>query len=450
MLPELLRPTPRRAEHEEAAFTEHNAELSRQLALAGASLIILAIVLWWPLDDVVIPEGPARGAFAQLRTGSLWLLVPAFAVFAWLRLPPRPTLLLATSSIAGFMGVVGYSLGGIGGDDFGWFGDACLGALATAWIPMTLGWRVATTAMVGSALAIGYFGLHPANLERVGAWGQLSFLGFAVAFAVVVGEAWYRVTRKAFFAQHDLADANDKLAAAGRDLSRQVAERTERLRSLARHLDTGLENERRRIGHELHDDLAQRLTAMRYVVARLERRLPASEQTALARSLTDELNQLLDGMVGAVGEVTARLRPRILDEMGLGPALEWLCDETSRRTFVPCTLEIDEDVSAALASLSATEQLALFRAAQEGITNALKHASAKRIDLALGRADERLCLCVRDDGHGEAHDDRKGLGLLGLAERFSALDGRCALGPRQDSRGSELRAELPLPTPEPE
>ncbi len=445
MLPELLHPTPRRSADEEAAFDRHNAEMIGQVGLVGSGLIVAAIVLWWPLDGLVVPDGPAREAFTQLRVGSLWVLVPAFAAFWSLRLRPEAMAGLATLTVAGFLTVVGHALGGIPGEDLGWFGDACLGALPLAWIPMTLGRRIVSTSLVGIGLAGGYFGLHPANLEISGAWGQLSFLVFAVVFSIVVGEAWYRVTRKAFFVQLDLSGANDNLAAAGRDLGQQVAERTERLRSLAQHLDSALENERRRIGHELHDDLAQRLTAMRYVVARLERRLPEGEDGAPARHLTDELNQLLDGMVGSVSEVTARLRPRILEEMGLGPALEWLCDETSRRTSVPCSLEMDGGTPEVLTRLSATEQLALFRAAQEGITNALKHAVPTRIDVSLSLEGLGLCLRVRDDGHDGHHDDGSGLGLLGLSERFSALDGRCALHALPEGQGSELRAELPRP-----
>lgn len=443
MLPELLRPPPHRSDEREAEFARHNAALSRQLALVASGLIIAAALLWWPLDGIVLPAGRTRDAFASLRTGILLLLVPALLVLLAFRPGFLGMVALGTTIVASFLGIVGYHLGSIGGSDLGWFGDACMGLLAIAWIPMPLAWRVSSTALVGGALAFGYFGLHPGNLEMPGAGGQLSFVGFAVALAILLGEAWYRVTRRAFFVQLDLADANERLAAAGRDLSLQVAERTARLRSLALHLDTGLETERRRIGRELHDDLAQRLTAMRYVIARVEQRLARGDTGASVSGLTGELNELLDATAKTVREVTARLRPRVLEDLGLVPALEWLCDDTARRTSVTCTFAAEVAAREALEAASDLQQLALFRAAQEGVTNALKHARPSRIELAASLDDDGLSLLVRDDGRTSESAEGSGLGLLGLGERMRAFSGSCELRPNADGPGSQLRIRLP-------
>lgn len=215
-------------------------------------------------------------------------------------------------------------------------------------------------------------------------------------------------------------------------------------RELTRWIDHHIEQERLMIARELHDELGQSVTAMRSMATSIAQRCAGKDAQAeqAARLIADESSRLYDAMHGII----PRLTPLVLDNFGLADAITDLAERT-RRSHPQLQLEVE--VALGEARLANDAALALYRAVQEGITNALRHGRAGRIELRLdGRAGE-VTLRLRDDGQGlpadaPPHDGH--YGLRWLRERVEALHGHLTLENLQP-RGAQLAVRLPL-TPE--
>ena len=212
-------------------------------------------------------------------------------------------------------------------------------------------------------------------------------------------------------------------------------------RELSRWLDQHVEQERHLIARELHDELGQSVTAMRSMALSIAQRLATSDPQCAhaARVIAEESSRLYDAMHGII----PRLTPLVLDSFGLAEALGDLAERTRRsHTGVAVDLQID----LADAALPNETALALYRAAQEGITNALAHGQAQRISLSVGARNGRVELELRDDGRGLPPDGvrRSGhYGLRWLNERVQSLAGSVQLEAAQP-RGASLRVSVPL------
>ena len=212
-------------------------------------------------------------------------------------------------------------------------------------------------------------------------------------------------------------------------------------RELAHWIDHHVEQERRLIARELHDELGQSVTAMRSMALSIAQRTQASdpESTQAARLIADEASHLYDAMHGLI----PRLTPLVLDRFGLAEALSDLGDRTRRSQP---QVQVDLDLEPGDAALSTDAALALYRAAQEGITNALRHGAADRVRLKLWRDGAEMVLIVEDNGRGLAPDwsERQGHhGLRWMAERVHALHGRFAIG-RAQPQGVLLSIAVPI------
>lgn len=213
-------------------------------------------------------------------------------------------------------------------------------------------------------------------------------------------------------------------------------------RELTRWIDRHVEEERRHIARELHDELGQSVTAMRSMALSIAQRVaahdPASEQAA--RVIADESSRLYDAMHGII----PRLTPLVLDSLGLAEALADLAERT-RRAHPQVALELRTTLDGVV--LPPDAALALFRAAQEGITNALRHGQARHLRLAVGAEGAQLRLALDDDGHGlpaGAPPAAGHHGLRWLAERVEGLRGTLRLD-RVQPHGVRLLVTLPLP-----
>lgn len=214
-------------------------------------------------------------------------------------------------------------------------------------------------------------------------------------------------------------------------------------RELTRWIEHHVEQERRMIARELHDELGQSVTAMRSMALSVAQRVAPLDAQAeqAARLIADESSRLYDAMHGII----PRLTPLVLDNFGLAEALDDLAERT-RRAQPGVQVEVAQTIGAA--RLSGDTALALYRAAQEGITNALRHGQARRIVLTVTADTQTVRLELVDDGRGLAPDwsGRTGhYGLRWLAERAQALHGTLELGPA-DAGGTRLRLQLPLET----
>lgn len=212
-------------------------------------------------------------------------------------------------------------------------------------------------------------------------------------------------------------------------------------RELTRWIEQHIEQERLLIARELHDELGQSVTAIRSMALSIAQRVGALDAQAeqAARLIAEESSRLYDAMHGII----PRLTPLVLDSFGLADALRDLAERT-RRLQPQVDIQLQLDLAAA--ELPAELALTLYRAAQEGITNALRHGEARSLQLSV-RADERdVNLTLVDDGKGLPADwaQRTGhYGLRWLAERAQALRGRLEVE-AVEPHGVRLRLQVPL------
>lgn len=220
------------------------------------------------------------------------------------------------------------------------------------------------------------------------------------------------------------------------DLTRSRAE----TKALAAAAQDALEHEKRRIARELHDELGQSLTMLTMDVAWCKAHLPAGNAAVSAHFA--RMEDLLKSTVAATRRIASDLRPLMLDDLGLAPALEWLVETMAQRSSIECTLHMDE----AALDLPPIHSTALFRIVQEALTNIAKHARATEATVEIARDADRLRVVVRDNGVGfDAARPRKpaSFGLLGLRERVSLLRGEVCID--STDRGTRVAIDLPLP-----
>ena len=218
-------------------------------------------------------------------------------------------------------------------------------------------------------------------------------------------------------------------------------------RELGRWVDQKIEQERRLIARELHDELGQSVTAMRSMALSIAQRVQALDPQAeqAARLIAEESGRLYTAMHGMI----PRLTPLVLDKFGLVAALEDLVERT-RNSHGDVQVEWHLELELDRLRLDTDTALVLYRAAQEGITNALRHGEAHRIVLALQGDDQTVRLTLTDDGRGlpgpeAARETSTGhYGLRWLAERIDSLGGELRLEPAAPS-GAQLTVRLPLP-----
>jgi signal transduction histidine kinase len=196
------------------------------------------------------------------------------------------------------------------------------------------------------------------------------------------------------------------------------------LRALAAHLQSVREEERVRIAREVHDELGQALTGVKYDLAWLARGLP--EDLTELREKARGMLSLLDTTIRTIRRIFTELRPSVLDELGLVAAIEWHAQEFQSRTSIEC------HVSTTLTDLPLDGELstALFRICQESLTNVARHADATHVTVRLSADEERLILCVEDNGRGITEQEQTGttsLGLLGMKERAFLLGGQLSI-----------------------
>lgn len=211
----------------------------------------------------------------------------------------------------------------------------------------------------------------------------------------------------------------------------------DKLRALAARLQGIREEERIRVAREIHDELGQALTAIKFELSSLRPLLAGGEPA----HRIDSLVRLADQTILAVRKIATNLRPGILDELGLSAALEWAAEEFEVRTGIECRLDLPEDQI----RVDREHATALFRIFQEALTNVARHADATEVQARLAREDDGLTLEVRDNGLG--FDDRqlsgqRSLGILGMQERVLILGGEFNIT-SAPGKGTTVRVRIP-------
>ncbi|MBR8311894.1 PAS domain S-box protein [Burkholderia dolosa] len=220
----------------------------------------------------------------------------------------------------------------------------------------------------------------------------------------------------------------------------------EELRELSANLQNVREAEKTRIARELHDDLGQQLTALKMDLSVVEQQLRMRGRAQPDDDVLSHLHgmrRLIDATVASVRRIAADLRPVMLDDLGLVPAIEWLANDFTNRYGIDVERRL-ETGGLAFGSAGATT---LFRIVQEALTNVARHADATRVELRLDVDDASCVLRVADNGRGAApggpaHED-KSFGLIGIRERAHMLGGTVTID-TAPARGFSIAVALPL------
>jgi len=228
---------------------------------------------------------------------------------------------------------------------------------------------------------------------------------------------------------------------ANADLTRRLQARTVELAHLSARMVEQHEEERRRLSRELHDETAQVFSAVKMELGVLREGVPEATADRLAHVLA-----LVDTGIRGIRSVVHSLRPSLLDDLGLLPALRSLITEFAQRSG----LQVELEAPAAVAPLSNDAELALFRALQEALSNVARHAEARTVTVRIREIDTALELTVQDDGRGlpggvtPATIERPGhMGIAGMRERIGALGGTVTVE-APPGAGVLVRVRLPL------
>jgi signal transduction histidine kinase len=222
----------------------------------------------------------------------------------------------------------------------------------------------------------------------------------------------------------------------------------DRVHQLSAHLETVREEERARIAREIHDELGQQLTGLKLTAAAVGRLLgssPAKVQLGKAQRELASLGNGLSTTIRTVQRIATELRPRVLDTLGLIPALDWLRQSFERDHAIRCMGNFE--------NLDTNKQVAttVFRVAQEALTNVAKHTRATQVHMRLYQRDASLILEIEDNGEGLPADRLSAaspsLGVVGMRERAWQLNGELDLL-KAAGRGLLVRLTLPQPVSE--
>jgi PAS domain S-box-containing protein len=246
-----------------------------------------------------------------------------------------------------------------------------------------------------------------------------------------------RVYLSVKFPLYDEGGSVNRVCGISTDIT-ELKKTQDQLRRLSDGIMAGQEKERTAVARELHDELGQVLTALRIDSAWLRDRLDGADGKAAERALM--MCSLIDNAIDGVRGMATRLRPGVLDDLGLVDALEWFSMDFEKRTGIQCVFS-HRDVP----DVNDTVATAAYRIAQETFTNAARHSSATRVDVSLTAEDGHLALVMADNGRGfdtKNLSDSRGLGVAGMRERAALVGGTLEIHSRP---GEGTRVVLHVP-----
>ncbi|MGG9961967.1 PAS domain S-box protein [Ferruginibacter sp. SUN106] len=220
----------------------------------------------------------------------------------------------------------------------------------------------------------------------------------------------------------------------------EIEKTTEKLRELTAHLLNIREEERKRIGREIHDELGQQLTAIKMDVSWIDKKTPP--ETELIKNKLKNIITLLDGSNQSIRRILSELRPGILDDYGLVEALEWQNRQFTANTGIPVEFVTTER------EIKLPEPLAtcIFRVYQEAFTNITRHSAATKVITSLSIAKNAIIVTIKDNGKGfetTATRSKKSFGILGMKERVLAQGGMFEMN-SAPGKGTSMEIQLPF------
>lgn len=216
-----------------------------------------------------------------------------------------------------------------------------------------------------------------------------------------------------------------------------LTEKNSELKQLSTYLHHIREDERKRISREVHDELGQLASAVKIDLDWLDSRILQPDESAKKRiqHATNTTNVLL----GSIRKIASGLRPGILDDFGLNAAIQWQSEEFTKLTGIPCYTSFDFDDE----QLSGNLKTELFRMVQESLTNVMRHAAAKKVNIYTSEDNQNLYVSIQDDGMGfNASLSTQTFGLLGLRERAQSLHGSLTIN-SEPGKGTTVHITVP-------
>ncbi len=224
--------------------------------------------------------------------------------------------------------------------------------------------------------------------------------------------------------------------------------REDEVRNFSRTLISVMEDERKKISRDLHDELGQNLTALHLMSENIHDMLP--EELKEQRQRCNELTRMLEQTAETIRDISSRMRPDMLDDLGLVPAMEWyIKDFTKRKTglkvdFLPYYLN---------ENMESEVKTTLYRILQEALNNIVKHSKAKNVRIILGYEESNVHLTITDDGigFGQRISDflelsgiwKKGIGLISIQERAASVGGKAYIRSNR-GEGTTIKVEIDL------
>jgi signal transduction histidine kinase len=221
------------------------------------------------------------------------------------------------------------------------------------------------------------------------------------------------------------------------DRYRDVEHAREELHRLSARLVAAQEEERRNLSRELHDEVGQSMSALLVELSNLASALPPNHPEL--HEHLQRVKRLAEANVGVVRNMALLLRPSMLDDLGLAPALKWQAREVARRTGMKVRVDA-EDVPEDLPDEYRT---CIYRVVQEALHNATRHAHAAHVRVAVRKDGERILVTIEDDGRGFHTGQEKGMGILGMEERVRNLGGKLEIDSRP-GEGAAISIVLPV------
>ena len=244
-------------------------------------------------------------------------------------------------------------------------------------------------------------------------------------------------------ARRDAAQREARRLSAQQDkrrLETLVDERTAALSELSNYLQIVREDEKSKLARDIHDELGGILVAAKMDVAWVEQRIGKRDAEASAK--LERALQALDESVQIKRRIVEELRPTLLDNLGLSAALDWQARDVCERAGLACTITMPEDDS----SIPPDAGIALYRILQEALTNIVKYAQAKHVNVELGLTADAITLVIEDDGigiHDAAQNNRLSHGISGMRQRVRALHGEFSIA-RRAKGGTAVKVRIPV------
>ncbi|KAF0128694.1 MAG: sensory transduction histidine kinase [Bacteroidetes bacterium] len=218
----------------------------------------------------------------------------------------------------------------------------------------------------------------------------------------------------------------------------EIEKSKELLSDLNIRLESARENERAVISRDIHDQLGQSLTALKIDLVTLQAKMKTESQEGEAMG---GMIKMVNSISRDVQRISSELRPLMLDDLGLSATLEWYCEEFAYRTGLKVELDIEASQSNCI-----NRDLALYRVAQESLTNIIRHANAGVVKVSLCEINNNIVLSIHDNGIGippEKLESHKSLGLMGMSERLKQYDGKLEIQ-SSGNIGTIIKASIPI------